>query len=190
MAYNDDRYNNNNDNHDFTSDNRPNYEIHDDKNGITHINIYDGNPRDDHSSIHINFDSDNGTATIVDTSSGSKETTDISCFLTTACMRHMQENFDDNCEELTVLRKFRDKYVTKEDIKHYYEVAPKIVEEIDKNDDSTIVFKYIYDHVVSACVNAIKSGNYEFAYRRYKSSVLALEQEYIVSKENKVFIKK
>ena len=40
--------------------------------------------------------------------------------------------FDDNCYELSVLRWFRDNFVTKEDIEHYYEVAPIIVEIINK----------------------------------------------------------
>ena len=44
------------------------------------------------------------------------------CYLTTACMKYFQENFDDNCYELTVLRWFRDNFVSKEDIEHYYEV--------------------------------------------------------------------
>ena len=43
-------------------------------------------------------------------------------------MKYFKENFDDNCYELTVLRWFRDNFVSKEDIKHYYEVAPIIVE--------------------------------------------------------------
>ncbi len=34
------------------------------------------------------YDSDTGKGTIVDTTSGEKETTDTSCYLTTACMRH------------------------------------------------------------------------------------------------------
>ena len=47
-------------------------------------------------------------------------------------MRHYLNNFDDNCYELTVLRWFRDNFVFEEDIKHYYKIAPVIVEAIDK----------------------------------------------------------
>lgn len=100
------------------------------------------------------------------------------CYLTSACMRHMQENFDDNCEELTILRWFRDKFVSKEDIDHYYKTAPVIVEAIDEREDNDKIYDYIYESVVSACVNAIKNEDYDFAYSRYKSSILSLEKEF------------
>ena len=166
-------------NHNFSSNDRPNYEIHDDKYGTTHINIYDGDPRDDHSSIHINYDSNTGSGTIVDTSSGSKDSTDIQCFLTTACMRHKMDKFDDNCDELKTLRAFRDAYVAKDDIDHYYEIAPSIVEEINKLQNSDEIFNGIYNNVVIKCVDDIKAGNYDEAYDRYRNSVLSLEEQYI-----------
>ncbi len=114
-------------------------------------------------------DRDNGTQTH---SSGS------GCYLTTACMKHMQEEFDDNCEELTILRWFRDKFVSEEDIKHYYKTAPIIVDAINKLEDNKKIYKYIYENVVDACVKAIKNKDYDFAYNRYKSSILALEEQY------------
>lgn len=150
------------------------------KDGTDHINIYDSCPADnpEHGSIHINYDSDSGTGTIVDTTDGDKETTDISCYLTTACMRHMHKNFDDNCEELKILRKFRDEFVSKEDIEHYYKTAPIIVDAINNVENNNCVYEYIYENVVSACVKAIKNGNYEFAYNRYKNSILTLEEQF------------
>ncbi|MBQ9023607.1 MAG: hypothetical protein IJ105_00120 [Bacilli bacterium] len=100
------------------------------------------------------------------------------CYLTSACMKHMQEEFDDNCEELTILRWFRDKFVSEEDIKHYYKTAPIIVDAIDKLDDNKKIYEYIYENIVNACVKAIKNKDYDFAYNRYKSSILALEEQY------------
>lgn len=35
------------------------------------------------------------------------------CYLTSACMRHFQDEFDDNCYELSILRWFRDNFVSK-----------------------------------------------------------------------------
>lgn len=93
-------------------------------------------------------------------------------------MRHMHSNFNDNCEELIVLRRFMDAFVEKEDIEHYYKIAPIIVEAINNVRNNNEVYNYIYENVVSACVNAIKNGEYEFAYNRYKSSVLALEEQF------------
>lgn len=152
--------------------------VHTDKRGKDHIDIYDNDPRDSHSSIHINWDSDTGKGNIVDTTDGDKETTDISCFLTTACMKYFKDKFDDNCYELRVLRWFRDNFVSEEDIAHYYETAPIIVEAINKEEKSDIIYNYIYDNVVDYCVERIENGNYEEAYNRYKSSVLTFEEQF------------
>ncbi len=153
--------------------------VHTDKRGKDHIDIYTSDPKGEHSSIHINWDSKTGKGSITDTTNGSKETTDTKCYVTTACMRHKMENFDDNCEELTILRWLRDNFASKEDIEHYYTLAPMIVAEINSIDNNNEIYNYIYENVVSACVNAIKKGNYEFAYNRYKNSMIALEKQFV-----------
>ena len=93
-------------------------------------------------------------------------------------MKYFQENFDDNCYELTVLRWFRDNFVSKEDIEHYYEVAPIIVETINKEEKSNIIYNYIYDNIVDYCVEQIEQGNYDKAYKRYRNSILTLEEQF------------
>ena len=150
-----------------------------DKNGVDHISFYDKCPAEnaDHGSMHINYDFNNTGGNIVDTTSGDKETTDLSCYLTTACMMKKMDSFDDNCEELTILRWFRDAFVSKEDVEHYYKTAPIVVDSINKKENNKKIYDYIYDNVVNVCVNAIKKGDYDFAYNRYKSSILALEEE-------------
>lgn len=115
-------------------------------------------------------DRDNGTQ---DKSSGS------GCYLTTACMKYMQKDFNDSCEELMILRWFRDEFVSREDRIHYYKIAPIIVSVIDNLDEKDSIYNYIYENVVSACVTAIKNGDYEFAYNRYKDSVMALENHFV-----------
>lgn len=42
-------------------------------------------------------------------------------------MRHYNKDFDDNCEELSILRWFRDKFVLPDDIMRNYATAPSIV---------------------------------------------------------------
>lgn len=142
------------------------------------IDVYTSDPKGPHESIHIAVDSDSKSAHIIDTTNGSTEHTDIKCYLTTACMRYFQNQFDDNCYELSVLRWFRDNFVSKEDIKHYYEVAPIIVESINKEEKSDIIYDYIYDNIVDYCVEQIEQGNYDQAYSRYKNSVLTLEEQF------------
>lgn len=153
-----------------------------DKRGKEHVDIYDRHPRDpSHESIHIGFDSRTGKGSIYDTTGGNDSKTDTSCYLTSACMKHFMQEFDDNCEELTILRWFRDNFVSKADIDHYYVTAPIIVESIESIENNESIYNYIYENVVLACVNAIKQGNYEFAYNRYKNSVLILEEQFAKS---------
>ena len=154
-------------------------DAHTDKSGKDHVSFYDEDPSDSsHSSIHVNWDSETGKGSIVDTTSGDKESTDISCFLTTACMRHFQDKFDDNCYELRVLRWFRDNFISQKDIEYYYKIAPIIVETINKEEKAEIIYDYIYDNVVDYCVEQIEQGNYEAAYSRYKNSFLTLEEQF------------
>lgn len=146
------------------------------------IDIYEGNEREKggHTRDTINYDTNTGKGSIAqhNADKSEKSSTDVSCFLTTACMKYFQENFDDNCYELTVLRWFRDNFVSKEDKEHYYEFAPIIVETINKEEQSSIIYDYIYDNIVDYCVEQIEQGNYDKAYSRYKNSVLTLEEQF------------
>ena len=67
------------------------------------------------------------------------------------------------------------------DIKHYYEVAPIIVDEINNSEECNNVYEYIYNEVILKCIEAINNKNYAFAYNRYKSSVIALEEKFLPS---------
>ncbi|MBR2840860.1 MAG: hypothetical protein IKF01_03205 [Bacilli bacterium] len=134
-----------------------------------------------HDSTHVKTDlNEKWTRTDNDRSSGSQsKSSGTGCYLTTACMQHYAEEFDDNCYELTTLRWFRDTFVTEEDIAHYYEIAPSIVEAINKIPGCEKIYNYIYENVIDECVKAIEQGDYKFAYNRYKNSILAFEEEYV-----------
>ncbi len=144
------------------------------------IDLYSSDPKiGPHDSIHIKVDTDSKTYEAITKIDGEKESSSGGCYLTTSCMKYFQEKFDDNCYELTVLRWFRDNFVSKEDIEHYYEVAPIIVEAIDKEEKASIIYDYIYDNIVSYCVKQIELGNYDASYSRYKNSVLILEEQFV-----------
>lgn len=157
------------------------------------IDIYDGDERvkGGHTRDSINYNTNTGSGRIDshNADKSEKSSTDTQCYLTTACMRHMNENFDDNCEELTILRWFRDEFVSKADINHYYNTAPVVVEAINESENSDEIFNYIYQNVVLACVNAIKKGDYSFAYSRYKDSILTLEEEFARPKLEKRLVR-
>ncbi len=147
-----------------------------DKSGAK-IDIYSRDPKSGpHDSIHLKVDASNKTYQSVTKINGEKQSSSGGCYLTSACLNHFNEDFDDNCYELTLLRWFRDNFVPKEDIEHYYEAAPIIVEIIDSEENSDIIYKYIYENIVDYCIDQINQGNYEKAYRRYKNSVLTLEE--------------
>lgn len=151
-----------------------------------HVNIYGSDPKEPHDeSIHININYEKGTFTINEKSNGEKTSTDCSCYLTTACMRNKMGQFSDKCEELLILRWFRDKFVSKEDIEHYYQMAPIIVNAINELENNNEIYNLIYENVVSVCVTSIKNGNYDFAYRIYKRSVLDLEEQFVRPKLEK-----
>ena len=164
----------------YVNDKGVTIKINTDKNGNEHISFYGGEVDKPHDAAHvnINYDKESWSSTTHgpdknDTNSGSG-----GCYLTSACMKYFQENFDDNCYELTVLRWFRDNFVSKEDIEHYYEVAPISVESINNEEKSDIIYNYIYDNIVDYCVVQIEQGNYDKAYSRYKSGVLTLEEQF------------
>lgn len=155
----------------------------------TKIDVYTSDPKGPHESIHIAVDSDSKSAHIIDTTNGSTEHTDVGCYLTTACMRHFQENFDDNCYELTVLRWFRNNFVSQDDIDYYYKTAPIIVEAINQEENNNIIYDYIYDNVVDYCVMQIENGNYEDAYNRYKDSIICFERQFAKPLLEQKFVK-
>ena len=132
-----------------------------------------------HNSTHIQTDiSGNWERTDNDRTNGTQtHSSGSGCYITSACMEHFQDEFDDNCHELTVLRWFRDNFVSDEDVELYYSLAPTIVENINSLADNEEIYKYIYENV-EACVKTIENKDYDFTYNRYKSIVLALNEQF------------
>ena len=99
------------------------------------------------------------------------------CFVTSACVK--ARGLDDDCEELTVLRRFRDGYVkTRQggaaDVQTYYELAPQVVRRIDALDNAPEIWARVYTEMVAPCVRLIRQGKPEAAYRLYKEYTLRL----------------
>ena len=103
------------------------------------------------------------------------------CFITSACMEHMQEVFDDHCYELEVLRDYRDSYLKEhhpEEIEIYYKLAPKIVEHIDELNNCEKIYQKIYEKMVLPSVRAIERREYEKAYQIYSDGCMYLNDIY------------
>lgn len=109
---------------------------------------------------------------------------DSGCYLTTACMRAKSARFDDNCEELSILRKFRDTYVKDyhpETIQEYYEKAPLIVKKIGEQDESQTIYVRMYRELVIGTLSLIKKGRNEEAFDLYKEYCDSLYNKYCIA---------
>lgn len=103
------------------------------------------------------------------------------CFLTSACVEAM--GLTDDCRELTVLRRFRDEWLSKqsggkEDIKEYYQIAPVIVSLISKRNNSECIFRSIYQNMVRPAVILIQEKKMCQAWSLYKDEVMKLKVTY------------
>lgn len=110
---------------------------------------------------------------------GSSSGTD-GCYLTSACVA--AQNMPDDCEELQILRSFRDHYLANqpggmEEIEQYYAIAPRIVASINQRADAAFIWKCIHEDLIVPCVRVIREGENEEAnqlYRRYSLHLLSL----------------
>lgn len=102
------------------------------------------------------------------------------CFITTACM--MAKGLADNCEELTILRDYRDHYLLKrkhgeELFRFYYTYSPSIVHGINAEPGTMLVYEGLYA-VIQKCVSCIRRRELEEAYEIYVKMVLQLKDRY------------
>ena len=104
------------------------------------------------------------------------------CFLTTPCVAHA--GLADDCEELTVLRGFRDDYLLRFDegrrlVDEYYNIAPGIVRAIDASANRDRALDWVLRQVRSTA-RAVGDNESELALRRYAAMVARLQQRYAV----------
>ncbi len=102
------------------------------------------------------------------------------CFLTSACVDYLGK--EDDCFELTTLREFRDNKmsITKSGVQlinEYYNIAPKIVELIDKSPIKDVYYKYIYGEI-QRCLDFISKGQDDKTIETYKQMVLKLKNDF------------
>lgn len=136
------------------------------KSDYEYLSMYKGNSDDD--------DRNNS-------SDSRSESSGSGCFLTSACTA--ARGLPDDCHELTVLRDFRDNWLKHQPdgillIAHYYEVAPKIVESIDKREDRLEIWDRIYRELVIPCVEMIEKGENQQALALYQKTTLHLSDTY------------
>jgi hypothetical protein len=103
------------------------------------------------------------------------------CYLTSACLAARE--LQDDCEELMVLRRFRDGWLRTSPIgtgliNEYYRTAPRILERIESRPDARKVLANLYG-TVALCVGLIRNGQNEEALDTYLRMYQGLVGEYL-----------
>jgi hypothetical protein len=96
------------------------------------------------------------------------------CLISTACVR--AAGLHDDCEQLRVLRNFRDHYVLARPagnvlVDAYYRMAPRIIVEIDSSSESEKRYVELYHNLVERSVTLIRAGRFDDALENYVSIV-------------------
>jgi len=113
--------------------------------------------------------------------SGGTSGSNSSCFISTACMT--SKGLPDDCNELEVLRKFRDTYVAalpngKKLLEQYYQNAPQIVTAINKNENAKEIYDALYAEV-SNSVKLILNDDNKGAFENYCRVVESLSDKFV-----------
>lgn len=95
------------------------------------------------------------------------------CFITTAICE--ARGLPDDCEELTLLRHFRDTYMMDDSdraklVRHYYKIAPGIVEALKHRGDDS--FEFLRSVFLIPALKEIQAGNNEVAMITYENMVI------------------
>lgn len=106
------------------------------------------------------------------------------CYITTAVCDSLGKG--DNCYELNLLRDYRDKFLVntvdgKELIDEYYDIAPTIVNRINKREDAHSIYQNIWDNYLSPCVVLIENNKMDECCKKYKDMVISLKNKYLHS---------
>lgn len=103
------------------------------------------------------------------------------CYITTAVCSTFGK--PDDCYELTLLRDYRDTYLCGQEggaslIQEYYDLAPTIVKHIDRQENSSEIYRQIWSEYLSPCIHLIEEGKNEDCKHLYTKMVRELEASY------------
>lgn len=103
------------------------------------------------------------------------------CYITTAVCETFHK--PDDCYELTLLRNYRDGYLTAqpdgpEVIREYYDVAPTIVKRINRMDNREEIYRDIWDTYLNPCISMIENHQMEECKDLYIKMIRTLQETY------------
>lgn len=104
------------------------------------------------------------------------------CYITQAVCE--QFGFSDDCDELQMLRAFRDGYLCAcpdgpELIDEYYRYAPKLVCRIWASSEKKQIYEAIWNRYLQPCLHDIECGNMKLCKSRYEKMVRVLQQRFL-----------
>ena len=104
------------------------------------------------------------------------------CYISTAVCHSLQK--PDDCQELTLLRGYRDKYLLNSDegrklVAKYYDIAPTIVNKINRDNEASTIYKEIWSNYLEPCINLIQNGRNDECKKLYSEMVVKLEETYL-----------
>lgn len=96
------------------------------------------------------------------------------CYITTAVCESLGKG--DDCEELNLLRSFRDGYMAYapgggDMIREYYDTAPRIVNIINAQPDAGSIYRDLYDRYIMPCMDMIKHDKMKECMMHYRAMV-------------------
>ena len=106
------------------------------------------------------------------------------CYITTAVCE--SQNKADDCYELKLLRSYRDSYLMSSEegkavVEEYYDVAPTIVNHINKRENASEIYTEIYDRYICPCIRLLEQGKKEECREVYTGMVKGLKRQYLYS---------
>lgn len=104
------------------------------------------------------------------------------CYITTAVCKSLGKS--DDCHELKMLRDYRDGYLLSSEggesiVRTYYNIAPTIVNRINKRKDAGDVYNGIYERYIEPCISLIDEDRKEECKKLYSEMVYSLRDEYM-----------
>lgn len=121
--------------------------------------------------------------------SSRSSSSDSWCFITTATCLALQK--PDDCDELMLIRKYRD--IMKSDdqnfaalVQEYYRIAPVIIQGIDQNTNSEVIYRELYDKYISKTYVFLTEGDLSSATSTYISMVFQLCTDYKVTVSDEI----
>ena len=104
------------------------------------------------------------------------------CYVTTAVCESLGK--DENCHEIRMLKEYRDGFLTREPdgrelIDKYYDIAPTIVNRINKRPDASDAYAQIYRTYISPCISMIEENRLHECKAHYVEMMQVLCKQYM-----------